>query len=126
MVWDGRNWRDSRVQSWNVTLEREVMKDTTLRLSYLGQHGSGLEQRFSLNQQESEYNYVARTGQAPPSNRDLLRVNKDWNPAGLNKTGYSNANGFQVESGAPVQQGSGVPVVLHLQPRPDHDRLGRL
>ncbi len=97
MVWDGRNWRDSRVQSWNVTVEREVMKETTLRLSYLGQHGSGLEQRFSLNQQESEYNYVARTGQAPPSNRNLLRVNKDWNPMGLNRTGYSNSNGFQVE-----------------------------
>jgi hypothetical protein len=97
MIWDGRNWRDSRVRSWNVTLEREIMKETTLRLSYLGQRGLGLEQRFSLNQQESEYNYVARTGQAPPSNRNLLRVNKNWNPMGLNKSGYSNANGLQVE-----------------------------
>ena len=97
MIWDGRNWRDGRAQSWNLTVEREIMRDTSLRLSYLGQHGSGLEQRFSLNQQESEYNYVARTKLAPPSNRALLRVNKDWNPMGLNKTGYSNTNGAQVE-----------------------------
>jgi len=97
MIWDGRNWRDGRAQSWNVTVEREIMRNTSLRLSYLGQHGSGLEQRFSLNTQESEYNYVARTKLAPPSNRALLRVNKDWSPMGLNRTGYSNANGAQVE-----------------------------
>ncbi|HYK88913.1 MAG TPA: TonB-dependent receptor [Acidobacteriota bacterium] len=97
MIWDGRNWRDSRVQSWNFTVEREVMRDTSLRLSYLGQHGSGLEQRYSINQREGEYNYVARTKLLPPSNRELLRVNKDWNAAGLNKTGYSNSNGAQLE-----------------------------
>jgi hypothetical protein len=97
MIWDGRNWRDSRSQTWNLTVEREILKDTSLRLSYLGQHGSGMEQRFSINQRESEYNYVARTKLAPPSNRDLLRMNKDWSPNGLNKSGFSNSNGFQAE-----------------------------
>ncbi len=97
VAWDGRNWRDSRMQTWNLTLEREIMKDTSLRLSYLGQHGTAMEQRFSINQKESEYNYVARTKLAPPSNRDLLRQNKDWNVSGINKTGFSNSNAAQVE-----------------------------
>ncbi|NWG12767.1 MAG: carboxypeptidase regulatory-like domain-containing protein [Acidobacteria bacterium] len=95
--WDGRTWGDGRAQSWHATVERELMRNTVLRLSYLGDHGSNLEQRFTVNARESEYNYVARTKQAPPSNRDLMRVNKDWSPVGINRTGFSNANSAQVE-----------------------------
>jgi hypothetical protein len=78
-------------------VEREILRNTALRLSYLGDHGSSLEQRFTVNPREAEYNYVARTKQAPPSNRDLLRPNKDWSPVGINRTGYSNTNSAQVE-----------------------------
>ena len=97
VVWDGRNWKDSRAQSWHVTLERELMRNTALRLSYIGEHGRDMEQRFALNTQEAEYNYVARTGLAPPSNRALLRANKDWNVNGINRTGFSNTNSAQIE-----------------------------
>jgi hypothetical protein len=94
---DARNWKDDRSQSWHFTIEREVMKNTALRLSYVGDHGRDLEQRFSVNAQEPEYNYVVRTGQALPGNRDLLRANKDWSPLATNHTGYSNTNSFQAE-----------------------------
>src|SRR5206468_5887652 len=87
---DARNWRDDRSQSWHFTIEREVMKNTNLRLSYVGDHGRDLEQIVSYDNRESEYNYVTRTGLAPPSNRDLLRVNPQWNPLTTDHTGYSN------------------------------------
>ncbi len=96
--WDFRDWRDGRAQSWHFTIERELMNMTSLRLSYIGTHATGLEQKFSANSREAEFNYVARTGQAPPGNRDLLRVNHNWalNNA-TNKTGFSNTNSFQAE-----------------------------
>lgn len=95
---DANNWRDGRAQSWHVTIEREVLKNTALRFSYIGNHTTGMEQKFSIGSREAEYNYVARTGAAPPSNRDLLRVNKDWAFSNAtNKTGYSNTNTVQAE-----------------------------
>lgn len=99
--WDARNWKDGRSQNWHLTLERELMKDTAVRLTYIGNHGRDLEQRTSLNTQEAEYNYVARTGQLPPSNRNLLRVNPNWAFIGGNsyigRSGFSNSNSAQIE-----------------------------
>jgi hypothetical protein len=97
MPWDYRDWRDSRAQSWHFTLEREVMRSTALRLSYVGDHGRDLEQRFALNARESEYNYQARTGQIRPSVLDRMRVNPDWNFNAANHTGYSNTHSLQAE-----------------------------
>jgi len=96
-IWDARNWRDGRAQTWHATLEYILPFNTALRLSYVGDHGRDLEQQFELNSREAEYNYVARTGHAPPSNRDLLRRNKDWAFIGLNRTGYSNSHLGQIE-----------------------------
>ena len=96
-IWDGRNWGDARAQSWHISFERELPYATAVRVSYIGDHGSNLEQQFELNTREAEYNYVLRTGLAPPSNRDLLRQNKDWSLIGLNRTGYSNSHSAQIE-----------------------------
>ncbi len=97
-VWDGRNWKDGRSQSWHVSVEREMPFQMALRLSYIGEHGRDLEQKFSINNQEAEYNYVLRTKLAPPSNRALLRANPNWSVAGaVNRTGYSNTHSGQVE-----------------------------
>ncbi len=98
MVWDGRNWKDGRAQSFHFTLERELPFQTALRVSYIGEHGRDLEQKFALNSQEAEYNYVLRTKLAPPSNRALLRANPNWNVANaVNRTGYSNTHSGQIE-----------------------------
>ena len=97
LLLDGRNWKDARAQKWHFTFEQQFLGDSSLRLSYLGEHGRDLEQRYSIGQREAEYNYVSRTGQNPPGNRDLMRINKDWNLSGLNRTGYSNTNSLQAE-----------------------------
>jgi len=98
MPWDYRDWRDNHARSWHFTVERQLMRDTALRLSYIGDQGRDLEQRFALNSREAEYNWVARTRQAPPGNRDLMRVNKDWNFSQVaNHTGYSNNHSLQAE-----------------------------
>ena len=94
---DARGWRDGRAQSWHLTLEREVMPNTALRLSYIGDHGRDLEQNLILNG-EVEYSYVARTKLAPPGNRALMRVNPNWEFSGSKtRTGYSNTNSLQAE-----------------------------
>lgn len=97
MPWSHTDWKDNRMQSWHFTLEKEVMKDTALRLSYTGNHGRGLEQRFNINSIESEFNYQARTGLARPSIADLRRANRNWNFLAANHTGYSNNHALQAE-----------------------------
>lgn len=104
-VWDARNWKDGRSQAWHATVERELPYETGVRLSYIGTHGRDLEQQFEINTREAEFNYVARTGFAPPGNRDLLRRNKDWNFIGINRTGYSNTHSAQVEVERRFSQG---------------------
>jgi hypothetical protein len=94
---DGRNWKDGRSQEWHITLERELPRQTSLRLSYIGTHGMDLEQQFEVDSREAIYNYVVRTGQKPPGNRDLLRPNKDWSLIAINRTGFSNTHAAQIE-----------------------------
>ncbi|MBL8209671.1 MAG: carboxypeptidase regulatory-like domain-containing protein [Bryobacterales bacterium] len=96
-TWDPRNWRDGRAQTWHFTLERETTKNSAVRLSYTGNHGRDLEQRIQLNPREAEYNYVARTRENPPANRDLLRPNKDWAFNAVNRSGISNTHSLQGE-----------------------------
>jgi hypothetical protein len=101
MVWDINNWSDNMAQEWTFTIERELMRNTALRLSYIGNHGSNLEQRWRWNDPESEYNYQARTGLLRQTNPDLRRVNPNWTSSccqgPVRHNGYSNTNTFQVE-----------------------------
>ena len=96
---DFTHWNDSRAREWHFTIEREIMRNTALRISYIGDHGSNLEQRVALNNQESQYNFVARTGLTVPGNRDLTRVNRNWSFSNgvVEKIGYSNTNSVQVQ-----------------------------
>lgn len=105
--YDGTNWRDDRMQNWNVTLERELPYRLTMRLSYIGNHGSDMEQRVAINNRTPVLTYVDATGQAPAANplfsncgcNDFLRPNPNWNPnyGYMAHTGISNANSFQAQ-----------------------------
>ena len=96
-VWDVRDWSDNRAQSWHFTVERQLDDQTGLRLSYIGAHGTDLEQRLQVNAPESEWNYQARTGEQIPDRTDLRRENPDWSLRSLNHTGYSNSHSLQAE-----------------------------
>jgi len=97
MPWDVRDWKDNMARSWNVTYEHELMKNTALRLSYVGTQGRNLEQRFSINGRETEWNYQARTGLRRPSKRDDRRPNPDWAFRATNHSGYSNSHLLQAQ-----------------------------
>jgi hypothetical protein len=100
-AWDVRDWRDNRMQSWHFTLERELMRETALRLSYIGTHGRDFEQKFFINAQEAQYNYQLRTGLIAPTSGVLAdqarRQNPNWNPRPTNHTGFSNSQSLQAE-----------------------------
>jgi hypothetical protein len=101
MPWDRDTWSDNMAQEWTFTIERQLIRDTALRLSYIGNHGSDLEQRWRWNDPEAVFNYQARTGLQAPTNSDLLRANPNWSSgccnAPVRHNGYSNTNSFQAE-----------------------------
>jgi hypothetical protein len=101
MPWDVHHWSDNMAQEWTFTVEREVMKNTSMRLSYIGNHGSNLEQRWRWDDPTAAWNYQAQTGLLAPSNSDLRRANPNWNSGCCNApvlhNGYSNNHSAQVE-----------------------------
>lgn len=97
LLMDGRNWKEGRARKYHFTFEHQFLKDSAVRLSYLGDMGRDMEQRYSTNARESEYNYVTRTGENPPGVRDLMRVNQNWNLHAVNRSGYSNTHSLQGE-----------------------------
>lgn len=96
-VWDAPHWVDNQADEWTLAFERELMKNTALKLRYIGNHGSNMEQRFGVNSVETEWNYQKRTGLARPSDADLRRANRNWSFDAANHTGYSNSNSLQAE-----------------------------
>jgi len=96
-IFDPHNWADDRMQQWTFNIEHELMRNTSLRLSYIGNHGSNLEQLKGFNTAESQWNYQTRTGLSAPVNADLRRLNPNWQGSITSHVGYSNSHSFQAE-----------------------------
>jgi len=96
-AWDAKNWKDSRAQTWNFTVERELPGRAGLRLSYIGTYGGNLLQNYAINDPEPNYNYAMRTGLLPPSDTNKLRGIINWGVIADNHTGYSRSHSFQTE-----------------------------
>jgi hypothetical protein len=99
-IFDPHHWADDRMQQWTFTVERELMRNTSLRLSYIGNHGSNLEQRLAWNSPQAAWNYQTQTGlaiQPGGAGTDLRRSNPNWHGTDEAHVGYSNANSFQAE-----------------------------
>jgi hypothetical protein len=94
---DYHHWNDDLMQQWTFVIERQMTKTSSLRLSYIGNHGSNLEQRWAYNDPMSIYNYRLTTGLLGPTNTDLLRANPNWNGQVLEHNGYSNSQSVQLE-----------------------------
>jgi hypothetical protein len=93
----------TRAHEWNLTLEREIMDETMVRASYIGTHGSRLEQFYTYNQAPNSYVWFVNTGLPLPAGEysDVARRNFDKVNLGdveeYRKTGWSNYNGVQFE-----------------------------
>ena len=101
LAMDVNNWKDDKMQEWTFTLEHALPKDMLVKVSYVGNRGSNLQQHWETNSAISRYNYQASTGQLAPTNADLRRVNPNWNLSGsygvLEHNGFSNAHSFQLD-----------------------------
>jgi len=102
MPFDIHHWADDTMMNWTITIEREIMKNTGLRLSYIGAHGYNLEQRWRWNDPESQWNYQARTGLATSGDQaatDARRVNPNWDSgccqAPIQHNGFLNSSSIQ-------------------------------
>lgn len=88
---------------WNLTLEREILDSTVLRVGYVGNHASNLEQFYSYNEAPNNYIWYATTGLPLPTGEysGVARRGFDQTSYGAievyQKTGWSNFNGAQVE-----------------------------
>ncbi len=93
----------SRVHDWNLTVEKELLKNTVLRLAYVGNHSAYQETLDDYNQQMSDYVwYVTRREQLPTGPR-AQALRRPWSdsPYGdlqeFRRDGWGNANGAQIE-----------------------------
>lgn len=88
---------------WNLTVEREIFDSTVLRVGYVGNHASRLEQFYTYNEAAPAYVWFATTGLPLPTGdyANVARRGYDQTTYGrimeFGKTGYSNFNGAQVE-----------------------------
>jgi hypothetical protein len=94
---DFRNWNDDRMQQWTFVIEREVTKNSSLRVSYIGNRGTNLEQRWAYNDPMALFNYRATTGLIGATNADTRRFNPNWSGQAVKHNGYSNTQSFQFE-----------------------------
>jgi len=97
---DSRNWRTEHARSWHLTLEQEILRETSLRFSFTGIMGRDLFHLNDLSQLETEFNYVTRTKERYPLGRyarDQLRLNPDWKVRLRNNQGYASTHTFQTE-----------------------------
>ena len=96
------NLPTTRVHEWNVTLEREIMKDTVLRASYVGNHASNLEQWYSYNPSPNDYVWYTGTGLPLPTGEYAGVAKRPFDQttygdiSEMRKSAYSNFSGAQV------------------------------
>jgi hypothetical protein len=103
MVYFNPNFPDTRMADWNVTLEREILRNTVARASYVGTHGWNLEQDYYQNQVPNAYIWYLTTGQPLPTGtyantaqRPIFQTSYG-DLEEYQKTGWSNSNSMQLQ-----------------------------
>lgn len=93
----------SRVHQWNLTVEKETMAYTVLRVRYVGNHGANLEQFYSYNNTPTDYIWYTTTGKAKPTGEYASVAARPFDKTTFGtlkefrKTGWSNYNGMEFE-----------------------------
>jgi hypothetical protein len=98
-----RNLPTSLVREWNITLEGEIVRNTRLRVAYVGNQGRNLDQIRQYNAQPGSYVwYAARRTPLPTGAYSSVtgRAYDDVTYGTLGvwtKKSFSNFNGMEVE-----------------------------
>ena len=93
----------SRAHEWNLTFEREMFDNTLLRFGYVGTHGSRLDMYYTYNQSPNDYVWFTTQGVARPTGTFAGTATRNFETTTFGsieeyqKTGWSNAQNFQVE-----------------------------
>jgi hypothetical protein len=97
------NQPTARAHEWNLTVEREILANTSIRFSYAGTHGVRLAQYNSYNDAANAYIWFVTTGEVMPTGEyaNVARRNFDREIFGTiwqyQKSGWSNSNSFVAE-----------------------------
>ncbi len=97
------NQPTARAHEWNLTLEREILSNTALKLSYVGTHGTRLSQWYTFNDQASAYIWYTTTGEPFPTGEFAGVARRPYDKEIFStvrqyqKTGWSNNSSFVAE-----------------------------
>ena len=98
-----QNQPDSNIQSWNLSVEKDIAANTAVRVRYIGNHGGNLDQYYSYNDNPPDYVWYASTHQPLPTGATSSVVRRPFDNTvwgtirEYRKTGWSNYNGFEFE-----------------------------
>jgi hypothetical protein len=97
------NQPDSSLQTWNVTLEKDLGANMAVRGRYVGNHGGNLDQYQTYNDNPPDYIWYASTHQPLPTGTTSGVVRRPFDNTvwgtirDYRKTGWSNYNGLEFE-----------------------------
>lgn len=97
------NHKDGRVQDWNLTIEKELMANTLIRASYVGNYGDRQQQWTYNNESTPDYIWYVTQRRPLPTGAfaNVARRPYDSTTYGsidlFGATGYGRYNGVQLE-----------------------------
>jgi hypothetical protein len=109
-----------RVQDWNFTVEKEVMENTLVRASYVGNHASRLEQFYLYNDATPTYIWYATTGQPLPTGEYSGVALRPYDQtvygtlSEMRMSGRSNFNGISLEAERRYSGGYGFQIFYNM------------
>ncbi len=111
---------DPRIHDWNLTAEKEVVHDTLVRVAYVGNRGTHLDQYYRFNENPPDYVWFATTGLKLPTGEysNVARRPYDQQVYGTieewRKSGWSNYHGMQVELERRYSKGYGFQLFYNV------------
>ncbi|MGE5644245.1 MAG: carboxypeptidase-like regulatory domain-containing protein [Acidobacteriota bacterium] len=110
----------ARVHDWNLTLEKELMANTVLRVAYVGNHLSNQDAYVDVNQTIPEYVWYKTLGIPRPDNDRASAEVRPYStsPYGevkrYTRDGWGNANGGTIEIERRLSKGYGFQFFYQL------------
>ena len=105
-----------QAHEWNLLIERELIKNTVLRLGYTGTHGANLDQYYLYNAPPNNYIWFARTGLPLPTGTYAGTATRGYdqttwgNLYEYGHVGWSNASSFRIEAERRYSRGVGFQI----------------